>query len=122
MELRVKGTRYEPTPEILSQAEKQIQPLGRFLGKDYTEALASLELSQEVGGQQKGDIWRAELTVDHEGRRYRAESLKAKLSHAITTVARDVGRELRRAKGKDEALFKRGTAAVKDFVRGFGRQ
>ncbi len=121
MELRVKGTRYEPTPEILLQVEKQMQPLGRFLGKDYTEALASLELSQEVGGQQKGDIWRAELTIDHEGKQFRAVSTKAKLAHAITTVARDVGRELRRAKEKDQTLFKRGTAAVKGFVRGFSQ-
>lgn len=119
MELAFKGTRYEPTPDILAQAEKHIKPLSRFLGQDYTEAKALLELERTVGGQQKGDVWRAELTVDHEGKRYRAESTKAKLSHAITTVARDMGRELKRARGKDRDLFRRGAAAVKDFVRGF---
>lgn len=120
MELRIKGTKYEPTPEILDQANKQVLPLARFLGNDYTEALAELELEKAVGGMEKGDIWRAELNVSHEGRKFRAESTKAQLSHALTTVARDMKRELSRARTKHGDLFKKGGAAVKGFLRGFG--
>lgn len=119
MELRIKGTRYEPTAEILAQVGKQIEPLGRFLGADYTEALGELELERAVGSKGKGDIWRAELTITHEGRQFRAESTKAKLSHAITTVARDMKRELTRARTKDTDLLKKGGAAVKGLLRGF---
>jgi ribosome-associated translation inhibitor RaiA len=119
MELRVKGTRYEPTPDVILQAEKQIQSLDKFSEEG---ARAELELELAVGNKQKGDIWRAELNVITLTSRFRAESTKAKLPHAITTVVRDVGRELRRAKGKDKTLFKRGSKAVKGFLRGFGKQ
>lgn len=118
MEIRYKATRYEPTPEIAEQAEAQVGALARLAGEG---ARAELELEQAVGGQQKGDIWRAELTVVTLTERFRAESTKAKLSHAITTVARDVGRELRRAKGRNRDFFRKGGAAVKGFLRGFGK-
>ena len=121
MDIQFKGTRYEPTPDIIEQATKQIAPLARFLGNDFTIARASMELERAVGGKNNGDIWRAELNIDHEGRRYRAESTKAKLSHAITTVARDVGQELRRARAKDHHMFRKGASAVKDFIRGFNK-
>lgn len=119
MDIQFKGTRYEPTPEIIEQATRQIAPLARFLGKDFTVAKAYVELERAVGGKNNGDIWRAELNIDHEGRRYRAESTKAKLDHAVTTVARDVAQELRRARSKDQDLFRKGSSAVKGFLRGF---
>ena len=121
MDIQFKGTRYEPTPEIIAQATKQIEPLARFLGNDFTVARANVELERAVGGKNNGDIWRAELNIEHEGKLYRAESTKAKLSHAVTTVARDVGRELRRGRGKEHALFRRGSAQVKEFLQGFGK-
>ncbi len=121
MNITFKGTRYEPTPEILAQANRQLAAVGKFLGKDEAAATAHVELEQAVGGQNKGDIWRAEIQIDHEGARFRAESTKAKLDHAITTATRDIGREIRRAKQKDQHLFKRGGAAVKSFMQGFGK-
>lgn len=119
MDIRYKGTRYEPTPEIMRQAEEQVGTLDRFFGGG--SGTAYLELERAVGNQEKGDIWRAELSVEHEGRTYRAESTKTELRNALTTVARDVARELGRAKEKDQHLFKRGSAAVKEFLQGFGK-
>lgn len=121
MELQFKGTRYEPTPEIISQARKQIEPLARFLGNDYTVARAMLELERAVGGKNNGDIWRAELTIEHEGKSYRAESTKAKLANAVTTVSRDVGQELRRARKKGQVMQRKGGSVIKDLLKGLGR-
>lgn len=119
MNIHFKGTRYEPTEDIIAHATSKIEPLAKFINEENSEALAFIELDRAVGNQQQGDVWRAELTITHEGNRFRAESTKAKLDHAITTVARDVSRELRRAKAKDETLFKKGGAVVKGFLRGF---
>jgi ribosome-associated translation inhibitor RaiA len=118
MELALKGTRYEPTSEIEAQARKQVGGLSRFANGG--EARAELELERAVGGTHKGDIWRAELMVITPTARYRAESTKAKLPHAITTVVRDVGREMSRAKQKEHRFFRKGSAAVKGILRGFG--
>lgn len=121
MDIQFKGTRYEPTPEIIEQARKQIEPLARFLGNDYTVARASLELERAVGGKNNGDIWRAELTIEHEGKSYRAESTKAKLANAVTTVARDVGQELRRGRKKEQHMFRKGANSIKQMLQGFGK-
>lgn len=116
MNLQIKGTKYKPTPEIVEQAERQAAPLAKLLsGKGAARAM--LELERAVGGQKKGDIWRAELTVTEGKKRFRAESLKAKLDHAVTTVMRDVAQELRRAKTKAEASVKKGGAKGKASLR-----
>lgn len=119
MDIQFKGTKYEPTTEIIKHAKSKIVPLEKFIDESTSAALAFIEFERAVGSKQQGDVWRAELTITQEGKRFRAESTKAKLDHAITTVARDVGRELRRAKGKNEALFKKGSATVKALLRGF---
>ena len=121
MDIQFKNTRYEPTPEFVAQVTKKIEALARFVDESTSTAHATIELEQAIGGKQQGDIWRAELMIVQEGVRFRAESTKAKLDHAVTTVVRDVGQELRRAKGKGQTLFKKGGAQVKAFLRGFGK-
>ncbi|MGB4076604.1 MAG: HPF/RaiA family ribosome-associated protein [Minisyncoccia bacterium] len=120
MNLTFKFTKYEPTAEILAQARKQIGALDKFVSGKAGKA--ELELERAVGKPHKGDIWRAELMVRMNGKVYRAESTKAKLSHALTTVARDVGQELRRAKGKDSDISKKGGSKVKNMMRGLGKR
>jgi ribosome-associated translation inhibitor RaiA len=119
MDIKFKGTKYEPTPEIIDQVNVKVGALDRFLGGAETSAKAVIELERAVGGKRQGDVWRAELTIDHDGKTVRAESTKAKLDHAITTVVRDVARELGRANKHDHDLFRKGGAAVKSFLRGF---
>lgn len=119
MDIQFKNTRYEPAPEFVAQVTKKILALARFIDESQSPAHAFIELEQAVGGKQQGDIWRAELMITHNGARFRAESTKAKLDHAVTTVARDVERELKRAKDKGQTLFKKGGASVKAFLRGF---
>jgi ribosomal subunit interface protein len=120
MDIQIKGTKYEPTPEILAIANRKVGALERFL-PEGTESRAYLELEQAVGNQNTGDIWRAELTIEAAGAKYRAESTKAKLDHAIVTVVRDVGDELRKHKRKEQHLVRRGGSMVKAFLRGFGK-
>ncbi|HYD93628.1 MAG TPA: HPF/RaiA family ribosome-associated protein [Candidatus Paceibacterota bacterium] len=117
MNLTIKGTRYEPTPDIIEQANRQIERIAKMLPDT---ALAHLDLELAVGNQNAGDIWRAVLTVTSDGT-YRAESTKAKLDHAVTTVMRDVAREVSRAKGKGKSLLHRSGNAFKNLLRGFDR-
>ena len=119
MDIQFKATKYEPTAEVINDATKKVRALERFLGNDHIEAKAFVELERAVGGKKNGDVWRAEFNIDLKGARYRAESTKAKLDHAVTTVVRDVGRELARARKKDHYLVRKGGAVVKSFLRGF---
>lgn len=119
MDIQIKGTKYEPTPEVIRHTTKQVSRLQKFFRHASGEVRAYMELERAVGSMQKGDVWRAELNVDVGGERYRAESTKVKLDHAVTTVVHDVERELARAKKKDHDFVRKGGAAVKSFLRGF---
>lgn len=121
MDITFKGTRYEPTPEILAQVGKQLRAVEKFIDESRSKALASVELGEAVGNQRKGDIWRAEITIDHEGAQYRAESMKAKLDHAITTAVRDISGEVRRAGKKAKDAKRKGGSIVKSFLQGWGK-
>lgn len=121
MQIRLKGTKYEPTEEMKVDVETKVNALNRFIDETRAEAYAAVELERAVGGKKNGDVWRAELQITHEAEVYRAESTKAKLDHALTTVVRDVARELSRAKQKRERLMRKRNSVVKSFLRGFGK-
>ncbi len=118
MDISWKHTRCEPEPKLIQETAGKLRKLERFL-PNHEAALASIELERAVGGQQKGDIWRAEITVRHHGEQYRAESTKAKLDHAVTTVLRDIAGEMRRAGKKRKDEPKEAGAGFKALLRGF---
>lgn len=120
MQIRLKGTKYEPTEEMKADVEGKVGALARFIDETRAEAYASVELERAVGGMKNGDVWRAELQITHEAQTYRAESTKAKLDHALTTVVRDVARELSRAKQKLERMSRKRNSMMKSLLRGFG--
>lgn len=120
MELRLKGTRYEPTDELKAQVAEKVGGLARFLDESKAQAYAAVELERAVGGQQKGDVWRAEVQVTHESGEFRAESTKAKLDHALTTAVRDVAREMSRAHKKAQTSARRRNSVMKSLLKGFG--
>lgn len=119
MNITFKNTRYEPDQKLIADTTKKLESLARFLGKNAGAADVQVELEKAVGSHKQGDIWRAEINVLHEGARYRVESTKAKLDHAVTTALRDIADVLRKAHTKENHLLKRGGAAVKSFLRGF---
>ena len=121
MNIRLKATRYEPTPLMVEQVNKKVNALERFIDETSAEASASVELERAVGSKHKGDVWRAELHVVHEGKEFRAESTKTELENAFTTVVRDVARELAREHKKRERIARKGSSIVKSFLQGFGK-
>lgn len=105
---------------MVAQVNEKVLGLARFVDESRAEAYASVELECAVGGVNKGDIWRAELQITHESGEFRAESTKAKLDHALTTVVRDVARELGRAHKKAQAAARKRSSVMKSLLRGFG--
>lgn len=119
MQIRIKGTRYEVTPQMTAMVEEKVGALARFIDEGTAQAYAAVELELAVGGKKNGDIWRAELQITHESGDFRAESTKAKLDHALTTVIRDVARELSRAHKKRQVVARKGSSVIKSLLRGF---
>jgi len=105
---------------MTATVEEKVGALARFIDEGTAQAYASVELERAVGGMKKGDIWRAELQITHESGDFRAESTKAKLDHALTTVVRDVAQKLSRAHKKRISASRVRNGAIKSLLRGFG--
>ncbi|MEK7105797.1 MAG: HPF/RaiA family ribosome-associated protein, partial [Patescibacteria group bacterium] len=67
-----------------------------------------------------GDVFKAEVNITTSlGKQFRAVSEKPDLYEAIDDVRSEIVREISSAKGKKEALWKRGARKVKNMMKGF---
>lgn len=122
MHIQYKGTEYEPTSDVIESASRKIESLGKYLGGAEASAHAYVELGRAVGGQQTGEIWRAELNIDADGARFRAESTKETLEEAVDDAVAEMARELQGAKQRDERKERKEGAKLKDMLRGFWKR
>lgn len=117
MNISIKASNIELTPALKDYTEKRFGALSKYVGADIVVAA---EIGKTTDHHRSGDIFRAEANVTTPlGKQYRAVSEKADLYEAIDDVRDDIVRSITSAKGKHEALWKRGARKIKEIVRGF---
>lgn len=117
MNISIKASNIELTPALKDYTEKRFGALTKYTGGDLTIAA---EIGKTTDHHKNGDIFRAEVNITTAlGKQYRSASEKADLYEAIDDVRDEVVRMLTSAKGKEEALWKRGARKIKDIIRGF---
>ncbi|MFA6050654.1 MAG: ribosome-associated translation inhibitor RaiA [Candidatus Paceibacterota bacterium] len=112
----VKATSMELTPAISDYLDKKLSVLEKFVD-EKSEAIARIEVGRTTGHHHKGDVFRAEITLDVEGKQFRAEAEAGDLYAAIDMMKDDVVQEVTRAGKKKKHLLKRGHQKVKDLLR-----
>jgi len=117
MEIRYKGVQYDLPQAVTDKAQKKILALKKYLRGDDHLARVYVELGKEAPAQQTGRIWLARINFSYRGTLYRAEALEESIENAIDRATGELGKELRRAKKKQESLFKRGGLMFKSMVR-----
>lgn len=108
------------TDELHSFLEKKIQKLEPFLKHDST-ALAAVEIGTTSGGQRTGDVFRGEIHLTFTGGNLYAEAVHATLHGAIDQTIAEARRELKKVRGKNRHMVRKGAAQVKSFFRNFGK-
>ncbi len=117
MNISIKSTNIELTPAIKDYTEKRISGVTKFTGE---EASAVIEIGKTTAHHKHGDVFKAEINVTTTlGKQFRAVSEKADLYEAIDDVRNEIVRELSSAKGKKEALWRRGARKIKGMMKGF---
>jgi ribosomal subunit interface protein len=117
MNISIKSTHIELTPALRDYTEKRISGITKFTGGDVT---ATVEIGKTTAHHHSGEVFLAEVNVTTSlGKQFRATSEKADLYEAIDDVRAEIIRELSSAKGKKEALWKRGAQKLKNMMRGF---
>lgn len=63
MQINIKATNIELTPAIKKYVETKVEMLEKYLGK-LTVLNCDFEVEKAVGGQNKGEIFRAEMNLE----------------------------------------------------------
>ncbi len=106
-------------PEISALAEKKVRALKKYLRKGSAVSQVYVEFGKVSEAHQKGNIWRTQINLDHDGRRYHADATRETIQESIGTSVRELEHELQKAKQQRENIIKRGGAALKSIMKGF---
>lgn len=114
----IKATNIELTDAIREYAEKKVDVLVRFIDKEK-EALAEIEVGKTTNHHNKGEIFRAEINLTMGDKQFRAVSETTDLYAAIDQMKDQIVREVKNARSRGRALFRKGHQKVKDIMKGF---
>ena len=120
MEIKIKTTAYQLTPEVSGYVNEKLSTLEKHLGSEEN-ARCELEIGRSVGHHQQGEVWRAEVQIIRGGEMLRAEATAESVNAAVDAAKDDMLRQLRHNKGKRFAIMRRAGKRVKDWMR-FGQE
>ncbi|HTW96891.1 MAG TPA: ribosome-associated translation inhibitor RaiA, partial [Candidatus Methylomirabilis sp.] len=85
MQIQIKATKIELTDAIRDYVQKKMDMLEKYLG-GIPVINCHFEVGLAVGGQQSGEIYRAEINLDLNGKLLRVEKTEKDLYKAIDKV------------------------------------
>ena len=121
MDIKIKTTDYQMTPEVSDYLNEKIATLEKHVSPDGPPARCEIEVGRSVGHHREGEVWRAEMQIIRGAERLRAESTGESVNAAIDAAKDEILRQLRHVKGKRFATMRRAGKKVKDWMR-FGRR
>ncbi|HJL55742.1 MAG: ribosome-associated translation inhibitor RaiA [Candidatus Pacebacteria bacterium] len=116
----VKTTNIELTPEISDYLDKRLQSIEKLIDRQDTSAMFDVEIGKTTEHHQSGNIFRAEINLHVAGKQMRASAEEATLFNAIDKVEKETMKELRRFKGRQRRLLRKGGIAMKAFMNTLG--
>lgn len=119
MNINIKATGFELTPAISDYIDKKITTVEKYLGEDVEAVVVAVEVGKITKRHKSGEVFKAEVHISGGGHDFYVSVEEEDLYAAIDKVKDDITREIRRTKGKEEALAKKGGALVKNMMKGF---
>lgn len=106
--------------ELTAFIQKKLEKVSVFLKHDDA-AICEVEVGTTSAGQRTGDVYRAEVHVTFSGGDAYADATASTLHAALDRTMSEARRELKKKKGKDRDMVRKGAAEVKRFFRTFGK-
>jgi len=85
MQIKIKSTKLEMTEAIKNYIEEKMNMVDKYLG-DIDVLNCDVEVGKSIGGQNKGEIYRAEINLELPGQILRVEKTEEDLYKAIDKV------------------------------------
>ena len=119
MEIRIKTTGYEITPEVSAYLDDKIASLEKMMGEDARSVRCEVEVGRDAGGSRHGaNMWFAEIHVISPGlARVYARNNAQSVNAAIDDVKEEVERQLLRERKLHIRVLRKTGAAVKSWMR-----
>ena len=119
MDIRIKATNYEITPDVSAYLDKRLATLERFLSGDIRLVRYEVEVGRAAGRTRHGtNIWFAEISIVQPGlARVYASNNAETVNAAIDDVKEEVERQLRRDKKLHVLVLRKTGAALKRWMR-----
>lgn len=122
MNTQIKASNMELTPAIKEYVEKRLGTLEKFIrGKDGSNQM-NIEVGKTTNHHKNGEVYKAEVNLDANGKHFYAVSEKEDLYSAVDDVRSEVERQLVQTKDRDDTLFRRGARSVKKMLKGISNR
>jgi len=119
MDIRIKATEYQLTPEVSAYIDDRLAALDKFLGGDTASTRCEVEVGRDAGGQRHGpNMWFAEMRVIIPGSpAVYARNNAENVNMAIDDVKAEIERQLRKQKKFHSRFLRKTGAAIKNWTR-----
>ncbi len=117
MNINIKGTHIELTDAIRNYVHEKLGAIQKVISR-VDEAFAQVEVGKESMHHAKGDVFRAEINVQADGKSFYAVVIKDDLYAAIDELKDEIQEKIKSSKQKSRSLFRRGAARVKNMIKG----
>lgn len=118
MQINIKATNFELTPEINDYINKKIGGLEKFIEFAGSSAQIWVEVGRTTKHHRTGNIFRAEIQIrlPHWDKGVRAEAENYDLYAAIDEAREEMKRELGKIKDKKISLIRKGARFFKKII------
>lgn len=116
MQLNIKGTNLEVTPSVHEYVSKKIEDIAHFFSDHLEQATVFVEIARTTLHHNKGDVFRAEITIKVGGEPIRTEATAGEWHAAFDLAKEEMGMKVAKFKNKKDTLYKKGVRALKNLM------
>ena len=108
----------ECTEILLEQTQRKLLGLQKLLGKENASQVY-VEFGKDSGAHHSGKVWRTQVNLDCNGKRFHADATGEKLQISADLAINELKAELMTESKKTKSKQREEGGAVKAFLRGF---
>ncbi len=122
MNYNVKTTGLDLSPALSQHLESAVKSISRFTNKTDNGVMIDVEVGKISDHHQSGAIYRAafNVTLPHQ-KLLRSEETEYDIYTAVNSARKEVVRQIKTTRKKQDTLIKRGGRRLKDALRGWRR-
>jgi len=117
IQTEIKVTGLALTPALKNYVEAKILQLEKFAHSQIGSVRAEVEIGKTTGHHRSGYVFKAEIRLQVNGRRFYAVETTEDLYASLDKVKDEIARQVVSAQQKEQTLLRRGARRLKNFLR-----